>query len=218
MVFQGRQDAGRRLGEALRRYKGRDAVVLGLPRGGIVLAKEVVKRLKAPLGVVLVRKIGHPNHPEYAIGALADGENPIYRQSEIASVDKSWLKNAENTARKLLNNRRELYHDDDIPQPLIRGSTVILVDDGIATGLTMKAAVIAMRNKHAKRIIAAAPVSSADAADSLKQTVDELVILDDTSNFLGAVGAHYEQFDQVKDEEVRRLLKEASYELHQAAA
>lgn len=218
MIYRDREDAGRQLAEALKPYKGKNVVVLALPRGGIILAAKVAKRLRVPLGAVLVRKIGHPSHPEYAIGAMVEDEAPIYKRSELESVNKNWLKKAEESARGLIAHRRELYFDEDTPQPLIRSSTVIIVDDGIATGLTMTASVKAMQSKHARRVIVATPIASSDAEQVLKKIADEVVLLQDSSEFLGAVGAHYKEFEQVKDEEVRRLLREASYELHQAVA
>lgn len=218
MRYEDRKDAGRKLAESLRRYKQKDSVVLALPRGGVVLGAELATEFSMPLGVILVRKIGHPSHPEYAIGALIEGEEPVYNRSEVATAGSEWLSRAEDEARKLIARRHDLYYDEDVAPPLIKGRPVIIVDDGIATGLTMKAAVLAMKNQHVKHITVAVPVAPKDSVDMLKTIADEVIVLDDPERFLGAVGAHYRHFDQVDDEEVRRLLKEASYELHQAAA
>lgn len=218
MTFIDRRDAGRKLAEKLVRFKGKDTAVFALPRGGIVLGVEVAKRLKAPLGLVLVRKIGHPTHPEYAIGAMVEDERPLYNKRELQSLDQNWRKKAETVARRVIARRRGLYFDDDIPQPIIEGTTVIIVDDGIATGLTMQASVLALKNKHARRIIIAVPVAAADSVNALEKLADEIIVLDNPDEFLGAVGAHYHTFDQVNDEQVRKLLREASHELHQAVA
>lgn len=218
MVYRNRQDAGRKLAERLRRFKNKDAVVLSLPRGGIVLGAEIAKELKLPLGLILVRKIGHPNYPEYAIGAVVEDEPPVYNQIEVAQIDHQWLKEAENAARELIAKRRDFYYDGDVVPPEIAGRTVIIVDDGIATGLSMQAAVLSMKNRHAKQIIVAVPVSSVESMEMLKKMDVEMLVLDNPHEFRGAVGAHYRQFEQVEDEQVRKILGEVSYELHQAVA
>lgn len=218
MSYINRQDAGKRLAQVLRHFKGKDAVVLALPRGGIVLGAEVAKELQAPLGLVLVRKIGHPAYAEYAIGAVADGEKPVYNEAEVSAIDEEWLKQAEVNARELIEHRRDLYYGDDFTPPEAQDKTVILVDDGIATGLTMEAAVQAMRNKHAKRVIVAVPVAPRDSIDTLEAMADEVVVLDNPDSFLGAVGSHYMEFEQVDDEEVRVLLREVRDEIQQTAS
>jgi predicted phosphoribosyltransferase len=183
-----------------------------------VLGAEVAKELKAPLGLVLVRKIGHPGYAEYAIGALAEGEKPVYNEDEVASIDDHWLKQAETTARELIEHRRDLYYGEDFEPPVVTDKTVILVDDGVATGLTMEAAVKAMRNKKAKRIIVAVPVAPRDSVDHLEAIADEAIVLDNPDSFLGAVGSHYMEFEQVDDEEVRALLREVRDEVQQTAS
>ena len=217
MSYIDRQDAGKRLAQVLRHFKGDDVVVLALPRGGIVLGAEVAKELRAPLGLVLVRKIGHPSYSEYAIGAVAEGEKPVYNENEIAGIDEEWLKEAEASAKKLIEHRRELYYGEDLVPPEVSGKTVILVDDGIATGLTMEAAVRAIQNKHPKRVLVAVPVAAQESVDTLESIADEVVVLDDPESFLGAVGAHYQQFDQVDDEEVKSLFRKVNYDVHQNA-
>jgi predicted phosphoribosyltransferase len=211
MSYINRQDAGKRLAQVLRRFKSKDAVVLALPRGGIVLGAEVAKELNAPLGLVLVRKIGHPSYAEYAIGAMAEGEKPVYNENEVATIDKQWLKAAEASAQKLIEHRKRLYFGEDLKPPEITNKIALIVDDGIATGLTMEAAVRAVRNKHAKRIIVAVPVASHESIDSLENLADEVIVLDKPETFLGAVGAHYQEFDQVDDEEVLALLREVNH-------
>lgn len=206
-MYRDRVDAGKRLAQTVRHFKGKNTVVLALPRGGIILGAEVAKELKAPLGLVLVRKIGHPAYPEYAIGALAESEQPVYNQDELLGLDYAWLRDAVSTARQLIEQRRELYYGEDFSPPEVKDKVVILVDDGIATGLTMEAAARAMQSKHAKRVIVAVPVSPRDSIDELKITADEVVVLDNPEDFKGAVGSHYREFNQVDDEEVRTLLR-----------
>ena len=133
-------------------------------------------------------------------------------------VDKAWLKGAEKSARELIEHRRRLYYGEDFTPPEVRGKLVVLVDDGIATGFTMEAAVRAMRKKHAKRIVVAVPVAPRDSVDRLETVADEVVVLDNPENFLGAVGSHYLEFAQVDDEEVRALLREVRDDLRQTAA
>lgn len=209
MAYINRQDAGIQLAKALRTLKGKGAVVLALPRGGISVAAEVAKELGAPLGLVMVRKIGHPAFPEYAIGAVAEDQEPVYDERELAAIDGKWLKEAEDAARKLIEQRRQLYFGDNVTPPDVRGKTVVLVDDGIATGLTMEAAVRAMRAKKAKRIIVAVPVAPQDSINMLEAAADEVIVLDDPKDFLWAVGSHYIEFEPVEDEEVREILQEA---------
>lgn len=214
MIFIDRQDAGKRLARQLERFNTGNTVVLGLPRGGIVLAAKVARKLGAPLGLILVRKIGHPFYPEYAVGAIVEGEQPVYNESETAGIDRGWLSEAETAARNLISKRRELYYGDNFEPTETVGKTVIIVDDGIATGLTMEAAVRAMQNKGARQIVVAAPVASAEGVNILGTIADEVVVLDKPENFSGAVGSHYRKFEQVNDMEVKKLLREASNYVH----
>ncbi len=188
--------------------------MLALPRGGIVLAAEVARELDVPLGLIQVKKISHPFNPEYAIGAIAEGEQPIYNEDEITDIDSSWLKENENAAHSLIKKRRQLYYGNSIKPPEVSGKTVVIIDDGIATGLTMEAAVRAMQNKSAKHIVVAVPIASAESVSTLSTLVDEVIVLDAPENFLGAVGSHYHEFDQVNDMEVRSLLREVNDYVH----
>lgn len=205
-MFEDRADAGQQLAKELIGFKGKDVVVLALPRGGVVLGVEVAKALEAPLGLVLVRKIGHPRYGEYAIGAVAEGGKSVYNQQELTSIDVAWLEKAEREARDLIERRRNLYYGRNFVPPKIEGKTVILVDDGIATGFTMQAAVKAMRDK-AGRVIVAVPVAPLDAITILKDMADEVVVLGEPASFQGAVGAHYRRFNQVSDEQVKTMLQ-----------
>lgn len=208
MMFQDRTDAGRKLAKALGRFGGSSTVILALPRGGIVLGVEVARYLDVPLDVILVRKIGHPTYAEYAIGAVAEGEEPEFDQTESLNVGQAWLEHAVEAARQLIRHRHELYYDDDYDRPDISGKTVLIVDDGIATGMTMKAAVLAAKNKGAKHIVVATPVASSESVSMLEDYADEVIVLDNPANFIGAVGAHYREFEQVDDEEVKERLGE----------
>jgi putative phosphoribosyl transferase len=217
MGYTNRQAAGQRLAEALRQFAGDDVIVLALPRGGVVLGAEVARELEAPLGLVLVRKISHPSSPEYAIGAVVEDEPPVYNEAEAVAIDVSWLTQAEASARQLIERRRKLYYSQDLLPPDAAGKTVIIVDDGIATGLTMEAAVRAVRNKHPKQIVVAVPVASAESVTELEELANEVVVLDKPESFSGAVGSHYMEFEQVDDEEVKELLWEANYDLRKSA-
>lgn len=208
MVFENRQQAGRRLGRALRHLKGRDIVVLGLPRGGVVVAEQVAKYLGVPLGALFVCKISHPYSPEYAVGAMAEGDNPVYSEDDIKSVDQTWLQLEEEAARELIDQRHELYYGYMDASPDIEGKIVILVDDGIATGLSMMAAARNAKDRGAVRIIIASPVAPRASIAKLRSITDDVVILEDTDSFAGSVGAHYKEFEQVDDLRARLLLLE----------
>lgn len=205
--YANRRDAGQRLGNKLRSSVSPNAVIMALPRGGVVLGAEVAKMLKVPLGVVLVRKIGHPLFPEFAIGAVAEGGEPIYSDYELSQVNKEWLEQAEANARRLIKKRRGLYFDKNYKPPQIRGNKVILVDDGIATGLTMRAAAESIIKRKPDKLIIAVPVASRESVNVLEHIANEVIVLDDPDNFLDAVGLHYQQFEQVDDEEVKAILK-----------
>lgn len=209
-MFKDRTEAGRQLAKALSKYRGSGAVVLALPRGGIVLGEIVAKSLGAPLDLALVRKIGHPAHPEYAIGAVAENAEPIYNEAETASLEDSWLAESLAEARQLIADRRKFYYDGGIKQPKITDKTVIVVDDGIATGLTMSAVLHSLKSKRPKQLIVAVPVAPADSIDALKQLADQVTVLEDPQYFLGAVGAHYLKFGQVDDNKVRQILVNTS--------
>lgn len=150
-MYRDRLDAGRKLAKELDKIKSEDLIILALPRGGVVLGAEVAERLHAPLGLVLVRKIGHPSYPEFAIGAIAEDEEPIFNENESIAVNKCWIKNAEIIAREIIKKRRELYFNSDIKDIELSGKTVVIIDDGIATGLTMRAAVAVIKKKNPKK-------------------------------------------------------------------
>ena len=210
MHYATRQEAGKRLAKALERFRGDNPVILGLARGGVVLGAEIAQALDAPLGVILVRKLSYRSYPEYAIGAVAEDGKAIYNDDEPATRDDKWRESAEAEARHIIADRRRLYYSDSFTPPSIEGRTVILVDDGIATGLSMQAAIQAVRSKHPKYVVIAAPVTASDSIDRLTALADAVVILDSAENFLGSVGAHYDEFPQVNDNEVASILKEST--------
>ena len=212
MRFADRADAGRRLTRALRFYRDRDAVVLALPRGGLPVAAEIASALAAPLDVVLVRKIGVPWQPELAMGALVEGEPPIVVRNEAiisaAAIDERAFAAATERARAELEDvRRRLIGDR--PRARIAGRAVLLVDDGVATGATARAALQSIRRRGAKTLTLAVPVASAEALAALKHEVDDLVCLEAPARF-DAVGAFYVDFSQVEDEEAVAILARIS--------
>jgi predicted phosphoribosyltransferase len=214
MGFRDRQEAGRWLAEALEKYRGGDAIVLGLPRGGVPVAYEVATAIGLPLDLMLVRKLGVPGHEELAMGAIANRDVTVMNDSVVSSltVSREAVDQAIERERKELERRNELYRDGVEP-PKLEGRTVILVDDGIATGADMRAAAQAAQKQSAHRVVVAVPVAPEDTVDSLGTLVDELVVLETPEPFFG-VGAHYQDFSQTTDEEVTRCLAAARAEEH----
>jgi len=205
MRFLDRQDAGRRLADALSGYAGQDVVVLALPRGGVVLGAEVAAALGAPLDLVIPRKVGHPQHREYAIAAVTEAGEVVANDDEVARLDRRWFEAEVARERVEARRRRERYLGGRAPIDLT-GKTAIVVDDGIATGLTMAAAVRDVQRRGPARLVVAVPVAPADAVASLRRTVDEVVALQAPVAYAGAVGAYYRNFGQVADDVVVRCL------------
>jgi putative phosphoribosyl transferase len=206
MTFQDRTEAGRLLAKALEHYKGIEGAVYALPRGGVVLGVEIASALAMPLDLLIPRKVGHPYNPEYAICAVTADGQPICNAEEVSAVDETWLQAEIERQRVEAKRRRELYLKDRQPADA-RGRTAIIVDDGIATGLTMLAALAEIKERKPERIIVAIPVVPPDTAHTLMQQADELVALEVPEVYMGAVGAYYQRFDQVEDEEVIKLLR-----------
>lgn len=209
MDFQDRSDAGRRLAEALSSYKDRHPIVLALPRGGVPVAAEVAAALDAPLDLILVRKIGVPTQPELAMGAVVDGTAPIVvRNEEVIELSGTTADEFDAAcARELaeIERRRQLYIGDR-PRAEITGQVVIVIDDGIATGATTRAALQAIRNRKPKELVLAVPVAPPDTITKLRGEVDALVCLE-TPELFGAIGYFYRDFRQVSDQEVVAILK-----------
>lgn len=209
MLFQDRADAGRQLAKALMKYKGHHPVILGLPRGGVPVAAEVAAALDAPLDLVLVRKIGVPNQPELAMGAVADGKQPaVVRNNDIIELygisDETFDTVCSEELAEIERRRRRYIGDR--PRAAVEGQFVIIIDDGIATGATTFAAVRAVRSRKPRELVLAVPVASRDSIRKLRSEVDAIVCLDAPRDF-GAIGYFYEDFRQVDDEEVITALK-----------
>ena len=207
--FLDRRDAGRQLADRLSAYAGRpDVLVLALPRGGVPVAYEVAQALHAPLDVVLVRKLGVPGHEELAMGAVASGGIRVLDPDAIrvAHVTSQELDAATEAEQRELDRRTTEYRGDR-PFPPIRGRTVILVDDGLATGATMRAAIMALRQDHPARLVVAAPVAPPQTCDEFRTIADDVVCAATPDPFY-AVGLWYEDFGQTSDAEVRELLND----------
>jgi len=207
MRFRDRADAGQRLAVQLAQYGGRDdVIVLALPRGGVPVGAEVARTLAAPLDVFLVRKLGVPGHPELAMGAIASGGVRVLGLDiirELAIPDAAIEAVAAREEVELV--RRERLYRGERTLPSLDHRTVILVDDGLATGSTMQAAVEAVRTQQPSRIVVAVPVGAPDTCARLRQIADEVVCAESPASFQ-AVGAWYERFDQTTDDEVLRTL------------
>jgi putative phosphoribosyl transferase len=205
--FHDRADAGRAVAADLAAYAGRpDLLVLALPRGGVPVAYEVARALGAPLDVFIVRKLGLPGHEEFAMGAIASGGIRLINEEVVREFAVTEAEIAAVSAAEALElERRERQYRRDRPRPTIEGRTVILVDDGLATGATMHAAVVALREKRPARLIVAVPVAAADTCDAFREIVDEIVCAETPAPFY-AVGLWYENFSQTTDEEVQDLL------------
>lgn len=210
--FHDRADAGRYLATLLGAYaRRRDVIVLALPRGGVPVAFEVAQALDAPLDVFLVRKLGMPGHEEFAIGAIASGGVRVVDEEVVRGygVSEAQLDAITQGEERELARRERMYRGDR-PFPDLRGRTVILVDDGLATGASMRAAVAALRHEHPASIVVAVPVAPVETCEALSHDVDAVVCAETPEPFQ-AVGLWYEEFSQTTDEEVRELLERAGH-------
>ena len=210
MSFRNRSDAGRQLAKALAGYKDQQPVILALPRGGVPVAAQVAAALNAPLDLILVRKIGVPFQPELAMGAVVDGRVPIVVRNEdvirLAGIDETEFQAVCDNQLAEIERRRQRYlgnrkHVD------VSGRTAIVIDDGIATGATTRAALRATRTRKPKRLVLAVPVAATESLSALHGDADDVVCLEDHEPF-GAIGVYYADFSQVPDEEVIEILKQ----------
>jgi len=206
MQFKNRTQAGKELAQALSKYNNKDGIVYALPRGGVPLGVEVAKALHMPLDLIIPRKIGHPSNPEYAICAVGESGALVCNEAEVSRVDQEWFQQQVQAEREEARRRRTHYlkHRSSVP---LKGKTAIIVDDGIATGFTMEAAIQDARQQRPGRVVVAVPVVPRDTMDRLRNEVDEVVALDIPEVYLGAVGAYYDDFTQVSDEEVIEMLQ-----------
>ena len=198
MLFQNREAAGKLLAKQLLPYRGNDTVVVALPRGGVVVAAPVAEALGTPLDIISVRKIGHPSSPEYAIGTIDEYGETLFSDVATHGIDPVWLEQETVKKREEAQRRATLYRGEKKPLPLL-GKTVLLIDDGMATGLTMRLAVRAAQAAHPQTVIVAVPVASPEAAADIKNMGIKLVLLSPPSEFASAVAAHNVQFEQGSD-------------------
>lgn len=205
MIFTDRAEAGRLLAQALEKYHQADAVIFGLPRGGVVVAAEVAKTLHKPLDLIIIRKIGHPYNPEYALCATSINGHLVCDEAELAQVNPKWF--AEELERQKARAKEQygLYLAGRKPIPA-QGKTAIIIDDGVATGLTIKAAIKEIKQQNPKQVVVAVPVLPKDIASGLRSQVNGLVALEIPEEFAGSVGSYYDYFPQVSDKEVIHIL------------
>jgi len=208
-VFKDRVDAGQKLAQKLLHYKNHpDSIVIGLPRGGVVLSSEVAKKLELPMDIVCPRKLGAPSNPEYAIGAITETGEGIFNQEAFSylQITDDYLNQIIEEEKQQAKKRLDIYRKGMGPR-ILKNKVVIIVDDGLATGSTMKAAIVSVRAEKAKKIVAAIPVSPIDTYKEIHAMVDEIVCLS-TPPLFQAVGQFYINFGQTLDEDVIEIMQE----------
>jgi putative phosphoribosyl transferase len=206
--FKDRLEAGLLLSKKLKQYQNKDIVVYALPRGGVVTGFEIAKYLNAPLDLIITRKIGHPFQPEYAVAAITESGQIVGDSKILTTIDEEWLEDAVEAERKEAARRRKKYlRTRPVFSPAEK--IAIVVDDGVATGLTLLAAIKSLRKYNPQKIVVAVPVLPYSVAKKLEKEVDSLVALHTPNDdeFLGAVGGYYNDFSQTEDKEVMYLLK-----------
>ncbi len=206
MVFSDRVEAGELLAEKLKKYQGKKAVIFALPRGGVITGSAISKKLNLPLDILIIRKIGHPANPEYALCA-SSLNHLVCDEKELESVDKAWFKEELERQKKRAEGQYLLYLGNKKPASA-KGAVAIIVDDGIATGLTIKAAIREIKNQKPEKTIIAVPVTPENVARELENEVDEFITLNTPRFYAGSVGAYYDFFPQVTDEEVIQILSQ----------
>src|SRR5262245_52093062 len=209
--FRNRSEAGKILGSRLALYEGRpDVRILALPRGGVPVAYEIAQAIRAPLDVFLVRKLGVPGYEELAMGAVASGAVRLLQEEVLAAfhIPSSTIEAVTETELRELRRQEQLYRGSRLP-PVIEGHTVILVDDGLATGSTMRVAAAAVKRQRPTRLVVAAPVAAPEAVGKLKAEVDEVTCAEVPQVF-SSVGSWYEDFSEVRDDDVREFLSKVN--------
>ncbi len=206
-MFKNRADAGRKLTKLLEKFTDQDVVIYALPRGGVIIGAEIAKTLHAPLDLIITRKIGHPRQSEYAIGAVAENGHTVLNEEVTSKIEPRWLEEETEKQRLEAKRRRQLYLGERKPIPC-QGKIAILVDDGIATGLTMKAAIRELKiHYQPEKIVVAVPVAPAETALELGKLGVELVAVDIPEAFSGAIGTYYQEFSPVADEDIIKIMK-----------
>lgn len=201
--FENRRQAGKELARVLTKYRNKNVVVYGVPRGGVIIADEIAKYLHAPLDLIITRKIGHPDSPEYAIGAIAENGHNIMNTTEY--VDELWLRKSMRQEQKEALRRRKLYSTDRVPISATN-KIAILVDDGIATGLTIRVAILELKHQNPEKIIVATPVITEEAAYIIMKEADELITLIHPQTYFNSIGSYYMEFPQISDNEVVNIM------------
>lgn len=205
MVYKNREEAGAKLAERLKNFSGKtDVLLYALPRGGVVVADEVAKALGLPFDVIVTRKIGAPFNEEYAIGALAETGETVWNEAEYKASDPKKIEEIVEAERKEAKRRIDAYRKG-VPLPSFEGKTVVIIDDGVATGLTMKAAILTARHQKAAKIIVAVPHGAKESMAGLRQEGVDVIALEEPA-WYGAVGQFYSDFPQVEDKEVNYIL------------
>jgi len=207
-MFEDRVDAGKQLAKALKHYRNQDVVVLALPRGGVPVAVEIARELSAPLDVLIVRKVGVPYRPELAMGAVMSGSHMItVRNDDVIrsyGISNEEFQNECTREMEEIDRRRRRYFGERVSIDIV-GRTVILVDDGVATGATVRAAILGLKEAGAHKIVLAVPVGASETIEELRQDVDDVVCLEEPVA-LEAIGAHYGDFSQLTDHEMLELI------------
>lgn len=206
-MFRDRKDAGARLATALEKYRGQDVVVLAIARGGVEVAAVVAHHIGAELGLLIARKLGHPNNPEAAFGAIAEDGSIYYNRFARSDIPVDTIRAVIDNERREIKRRIRLYREGR-SLPVIRNRTVIIIDDGIATGATLYAAIMLCRKQRAKRIVVAVPVAPASIVREMRLGVDEMIVLEEPLHFYSVSQGYHEFFD-LTDEEVVHLLHES---------
>lgn len=215
MLYKDRYDAGQQLAEKLKKYTDDKPIILALPRGGVILGYAVAKALKAPLDVIVPRKIGAPYHPEFGVGAIAPNGVRIINSDTINLLKISDSEIEEITELETLEmNRRIKLYRKDLPPLDVNGKTVIVVDDGIATGVSTRAAIMSIKKMSPQKIVLAVPVCPPETTAKFQKEVDEFICLNEFPDFF-AVSAYYNNFEQTSDAEVINLLQKAKIETEQ---
>ncbi|MGI5826267.1 MAG: phosphoribosyltransferase [Patescibacteria group bacterium] len=212
MIFEDRTDAGKKLAERLAKYKEKNPALYALPRGGVEVAVPIAQKLAVPMDLIIARKVGHPLQPEFGIAAISEGGHLVTNPEMVATVDSEWFADEVARQQEIAKEKRQQYLSGlEVIQA--EGRVAIIVDDGVATGLTLMATIQNLLDKKPLKTVVAIPVAPKDTAEKLAQMVDELVVLEVPKEFAGAVGAYYENFRQVSDEQVIELLNKVNQEI-----